>query len=80
MFRLFQADVRFGYGTDARKPPVVNKARGGSIMVQSLFKWQSLGLLVYLNISLISNHYIVLLYDNLHPFMDSIYPINDGLF
>lgn len=56
------------------------QAGGGSIMVWAVFTWHGLGPLVQLNRSLTGNGYVQLLTDHLQPFMDFMYPNNDGIF
>ena len=56
------------------------QAGGGSVMVWGVFTWNGLGPLVQLNRSLTANGYVQLLGDHLQPFMDVMFPTNDGLF
>ena len=56
------------------------QAGGGSVMVWGVFIWNGLGPLVQLNRSLTANGYVQLLGDHLQPFMDVMFPTNDGLF
>lgn len=56
------------------------QACGGSIMKWAVFTWNGLCPLVQLNRSLTGNGYVQLLRDHLQPFMDFMYPYNDGIF
>ena len=56
------------------------QAGGGSVMVWAVFSWHGLGPLVRLDRTLTGNAYVQLLGDHLQPFMDFMYPNNDGIF
>ncbi|CAL1266671.1 unnamed protein product [Larinioides sclopetarius] len=53
---------------------------GGSVMAGTAFSWHGLSPIVRLQQSLIGNCYVQLLGDHLQPFMDFMYPNNDGIF
>ena len=55
------------------------QAGGGSVLVRGVFSWRGLGPMVHLNTSLTGAHYVLLLGDHSHPFMDFMYPHNDGM-
>jgi hypothetical protein len=55
------------------------QAGGGSILVLGVFTWHGLGLLLRLNMSLNGDCYVALFGDHSQPFMDFMYPQNDGL-
>ncbi|GBN38475.1 hypothetical protein AVEN_38762-1 [Araneus ventricosus] len=52
----------------------------GYIMVWDVFTWYGPSSLVKLNQKLIENGYVQPLGDHLPPFMDFMYPNNDGIF
>lgn len=56
------------------------QAGGGSIMMWAVFTWNGLGPLVQLHWSLTGNGYVQLFGDHLQPFMDFMFPNNNGLF
>jgi hypothetical protein len=53
---------------------------GGSILVWVVFTWNGLVPLLRLNTSLTGDRYIALLSDHLQPFINFMYPHNDGIF
>ncbi|GBM18672.1 hypothetical protein AVEN_164786-1 [Araneus ventricosus] len=55
------------------------QAGGGSVIVWAVFTWNELDPLVKLNQSMTGNCHAQLLGNYLQPFMDLIYPNNDGI-
>ena len=85
-FQLIRADrrVRVWHKPHEAMDPSCQQgtvqAGGGSIMLWAVFTWNGLGPLVKLNQSLTGKDYVQLLGDHLQPFMDFMYPNNDGIF
>ena len=85
-YQLFRADGRVRVWRrphEAMDPSCQQgtvQAGGGSILVWGVFTWHELGPLVHLNTSLTGDRYVTLLGDHLQPFMDFMYPHNDGIF
>ncbi|GBN42181.1 Transposable element Tcb1 transposase [Araneus ventricosus] len=53
---------------------------GGSVMVWVMFPWHALGPLIPVEGTLNSCAYLSIVADQVHPYMATVYPANDGVF
>jgi len=56
------------------------QADGGDIMLSGTFSWASLGPMVVVEQTMNATEYLNIIADQLHPYMDSVFPAGNGMF
>lgn len=82
-FLLYQADgeVRVRRLTEKETASDGTEAGGGgTVMLWAMFCWETLGPVINLDAALTCNTYVDILADQVHPFMEAVFPDGSGLF
>ncbi|KAK3558608.1 hypothetical protein QTP86_021665 [Hemibagrus guttatus] len=56
------------------------RAGGGSVLLRSMFRWETLGPAVHVDVTVTRSNYLNIVTDHVHPFMETLFPDGCGLF